>query len=108
VPSLPSSPFTTRLSLHSPQGSLVIAQLTHGGRQVSEEVDPNPVSASDVHLGPTFGMTFGKPRPLEVEEIATLVKNFGNAARVLAEADADGAQLHAAHGYLISQVRSLT
>ncbi|GAA5890377.1 hypothetical protein JCM8208_002796 [Rhodotorula glutinis] len=87
-------------------GSLVIGQLTHGGRQVSEEVTKTPVSSSDVQCPPMGGMTFAKPRPLTVEEIDALVKAWGYGAEVLYKAGAHGAQLHGAHGYLLSQFLS--
>ncbi|GAA5862816.1 hypothetical protein JCM8547_006558 [Rhodosporidiobolus lusitaniae] len=83
-------------------GSLINGQLTHGGRQVSEEVDPHPVSSSDQQNPPMMGITLGKPRPLEASEIDDLVKAWGYGAKVLYEAGADGAQLHSAHGYLLS------
>jgi hypothetical protein len=79
-------------------GSLVIGQTTHGGRQVSEDVNKNPVSSSDVQSPPLGGMTFAKPRPLTVPEIDDLVKAWGHAADVLYKAGADGVQLHSAHG----------
>ncbi|EPQ32058.1 uncharacterized protein PFL1_00256 [Pseudozyma flocculosa PF-1] len=87
-------------------GSLVIAQLTHAGRQTSIEVNPEPVSSSDVQCQPAMGMTFGKPRAMTLDEIHELPKRFAFAAKVLAEAGADGVQLHAAHGYLLSQFLS--
>jgi len=43
---------------------------------------------------------------MTLAEIDDLVDSFGYAADVLYKAGADGAQLHAAHGYLLSQVRS--
>ncbi|GAA5942309.1 uncharacterized protein JCM15063_002966 [Sporobolomyces koalae] len=89
-------------------GSLVIGQLTHGGRQTSTDVtgDKAPVSASDVTCPGFGGMQFNQPRPLTVDEIKTLVKRWGYGAEVLAKAGADGAQLHGAHGYLLSQFLS--
>ncbi|CEQ38980.1 SPOSA6832_00481, partial [Sporobolomyces salmonicolor] len=71
------------------------SSLTHGGRQVSDDVSKTPVSSSDV-----------QPRPLTVAEIDDLVRRWANGARVLYEAGADGAQLHGAHGYLLSQFLS--
>jgi hypothetical protein len=53
------------------------------------------------------GMTFAKPRPLTLEEIDDLVDRWAFAAETLYKAGADGAQLHGAHGYLLSQVRRL-
>lgn len=50
------------------------------------------------------GMSFNQPRPLEVEEIKTLIQRWAYGAEVLHKAGADGMQLHGAHGYLLSQV----
>ncbi|GAA5872565.1 hypothetical protein JCM16303_004565 [Sporobolomyces ruberrimus] len=89
-------------------GSLVIGQLTHGGRQTPIDVtgDKAPVSASDITC-PSLGfINFNQPRPLTVEEIKTLVQKWAYAAEVLYKAGADGAQLHGAHGYLLSQFLS--
>ena len=33
-------------------GSLCIAQLTHGGRQTADTINPDPMSSSDVQVGP--------------------------------------------------------
>lgn len=89
-------------------GSLVIGQLTHGGRQTSVDVtgDKAPVSASDVTCPSFGGMKFNQPRPLTVEEIKTLVQRWAYGAEVLHKAGADGCQLHSAHGYLLSQFLS--
>ncbi|GAA5896673.1 uncharacterized protein JCM6883_006976 [Sporobolomyces salmoneus] len=89
-------------------GSIVIGQLTHGGRQTSTDVtgDKAPVSASDVQCPSFGGMEFNKPRPLEVDEIKTLVQHWAHGAEVLYKAGADGMQLHGAHGYLLSQFLS--
>ncbi|GAA5955068.1 hypothetical protein JCM21900_002775 [Sporobolomyces salmonicolor] len=87
-------------------GSLVIAQLTHAGRQTGETVNKEPVSSGDVLCPPMLGQTFRRPRPMTLQEIDELVEAFGHAAEVLHKAGADGAQLHAAHGYLLSQFLS--
>jgi 2,4-dienoyl-CoA reductase-like NADH-dependent reductase (Old Yellow Enzyme family) len=75
-------------------------------QQTSTEITEIPVSSSDVQAPPVAGMTFGKPRPLTIDEIKDIVKRYGFAAKVLYEAGADGIQLHAAHGYLLSQFLS--
>jgi 2,4-dienoyl-CoA reductase-like NADH-dependent reductase (Old Yellow Enzyme family) len=87
-------------------GSLIYGQLSHPGRQVPENVQPNPVSASDIQLDSRMGMTFGKPRPLSKEEIKTIVDQFAYAAEYLYKAGYDGVQLHGAHGYLLAQFLS--
>ncbi|PWZ03031.1 FMN-linked oxidoreductase [Testicularia cyperi] len=87
-------------------GSVVLAQVTHAGRQTSEEIVKTPVSSSDLQCAPAMGMTFGKPRPLTVDEIHDIARRFAFAAKVLHEAGADGIELHSAHGYLLSQFLS--
>lgn len=54
-------------------GSLVILQLSHGGRQTAKWLNPKPISASDVHLQDTFGATFGKPRAMALEDIEEVI-----------------------------------
>ena len=83
-------------------GALVIGQLTHGGRQTSTQVVATPISSSDVQQPPAMGMEFGKPTPATVEKISELVEAWAYGAEVLYKAGADGIQLHAAHGYLLS------
>ena len=59
-------------------GSLAIVQVSHSGRQVNELINPDPVSASDVKLGPAMGMTFGRPTPLTREGIKDVVNKVGD------------------------------
>lgn len=87
-------------------GALLIGQLTHAGRQCSKEIQPEPVSASDVQCAPAMGMEFNKPRPLTLEEVHDVIDRFAWSAKALYDAGADGAQLHAAHGYLLNQFLS--
>ncbi|KAK7430642.1 hypothetical protein QQZ08_002684 [Neonectria magnoliae] len=89
-------------------GSLIVAQVTHPGRQVQARLNPVAISASDVQLEPKMGMTFGKPHAATKAEIARVVEGFAHAAEYLSKAGFDGIELHAAHGYLISQFLSRT
>ncbi|WAO91123.1 Oxidored-FMN domain-containing protein [Fusarium falciforme] len=89
-------------------GSLLVGQVNHPGRQVEARVNPVAISASDVQLEPKMGMTFGKPHAATKEEIARIVEGFAHAAEYLEKAGFDGIELHAAHGYLISQFLSRT
>jgi 2,4-dienoyl-CoA reductase-like NADH-dependent reductase (Old Yellow Enzyme family) len=82
-------------------GSALIAQLNHCGRQVLlKDVGlDEAVSASDVRE-----LSMGtRPRPLTLDEIRQVVLDFGAAAGRAAEAGFAGVQIHAAHGYLLSQ-----
>lgn len=84
--------------------SLVVGQLSHPGRQVTEHICKTPISASDVQLeGIVLGMTFAKPRPATQEDIDKVIKQFVHAAEYLAAAGYDGVELHGAHGYLLAQ-----
>ncbi|KAH6661542.1 hypothetical protein F5X68DRAFT_145534 [Plectosphaerella plurivora] len=88
-------------------GSLFLGQISHGGRQVQDRFQPDPVSASDVHLvKEVWGMKFNKPHAASHAEIAGLVDSFAHAAEYLYKAGFDGVELHGAHGYLLSQFLS--
>ncbi|KAL9101830.1 MAG: hypothetical protein Q9163_002955 [Psora crenata] len=90
-------------------GSLIIAQVSHPGRQTGEHIQKNPVSASDVQLeGSVFGMTFAKPHAATPDEIQHIIESFVHAAEYLYKAGYDGIQLHGAHGYLLAQFLSST
>ncbi|KAI8161917.1 NADH-dependent flavin oxidoreductase [Colletotrichum sp. SAR 10_65] len=90
-------------------GSLVHAQLSHPGRQVASNINPHPISASDVQLeGEVMGMTFGKPRAMGPEDFEKVIGGFAHAAEYCYKAGFDGVQLHGAHGYLLAQFLSPT
>ncbi|KAF5576743.1 transcriptional regulator [Fusarium pseudocircinatum] len=89
-------------------GSLFLAQVNHPGRQVPYKFNPVAISASDVQLDPKMGMTFGKPHAATKDEIAQIIEGFAHAAEYLEKAGFDGIELHAAHGYLLSQFLSRT
>ncbi|AOL24312.1 2,4-dienoyl-CoA reductase [Erythrobacter litoralis] len=86
-------------------GNHLWAQISHGGRQVQKSVNPAPKSASDVQLALPGGQ-FAKPVPLTREEIADLVRRWAIAAKACRDAGFTGVQVHAAHGYLVSQFLS--
>jgi 2,4-dienoyl-CoA reductase-like NADH-dependent reductase (Old Yellow Enzyme family)/thioredoxin reductase len=75
-------------------------QLMHGGRQSyhDQKVAPSAIAAPAV--------VKGCPRALEIDEIAEMIKAFGDAARRCREAGFDFIEVHAAHGYLINQFLS--
>lgn len=86
-------------------GAQFWAQISHAGRQTMKPVNPHPKAPSPVKLGLPGGQ-FGEPVALTEPEIAELIRRFAQAAGICAEAGFDGVQVHAAHGYLISQFLS--
>lgn len=81
------------------------AQISHAGRQTMKAVNPQPKAPSPVKLGLPGGQ-FGMPVALTEDEIMNLISRFGQAAKVCQDAGFTGVQIHAAHGYLISQFLS--
>ncbi|WP_422360440.1 NADH:flavin oxidoreductase/NADH oxidase family protein [Reichenbachiella sp.] len=79
-------------------------QISHSGRQTSIFNNLRPSSASNVKLK-KLGF-FAKPRALEVNEIQELIDKYASAAELSKRAGFTGVQIHAAHGYLISQFLS--
>jgi 2,4-dienoyl-CoA reductase-like NADH-dependent reductase (Old Yellow Enzyme family) len=86
-------------------GNQFWAQISHAGRQTMKAVNPRPKAPSAVKLGLPGGQ-FGVPVPLEEAEILSLIGRFGQAARICKDTGFTGVQIHAAHGYLISQFLS--
>ncbi|KAF1915733.1 hypothetical protein BDU57DRAFT_518856 [Ampelomyces quisqualis] len=90
-------------------GSLIVGQVSHPGRQVTQHIQPKPISASDVQLEGNFmRMTFAKPRVATDEDIKNVIEGFAHSAEYLEKAGYDGIQLHGAHGYLLAQFLSPT
>lgn len=81
------------------------AQLSHAGRQTQKIVNPHPKAPSAVALNLPGGQ-FGQPVPLSLGEIEKLQDRYVVAAKVCKQAGFTGVQIHAAHGYLLSQFLS--
>lgn len=86
-------------------GGKIWMQLSHAGRQTPKLVTREPVAPSAVAVRMPGGQ-FGKPRALRGDEIETLIEKYAYAASVAQETGFDGIQIHAAHGYLLSEFLS--
>jgi len=86
-------------------GAAAWVQVSHAGRQTQLPVNKTPKAPSAVQLKLPGGM-FGVPVPLTEAEILDLIALFAHVARVAQDAGFGGVQIHAAHGYLISQFLS--
>ena len=80
-------------------------QINHPGRQTPKAVNPNPPAPSAISLSLPGG-NFGPPRTMTEAEILDFIGRFAHAAAVSREAGFTGVQIHAAHGYLLSQFLS--
>ncbi|CAJ1400156.1 unnamed protein product [Effrenium voratum] len=88
---------------------LALVQLSHPGRQSPLAVSwARPRAPSEVaFVLPGVGIqAFRTPRALGLEEVKALPGKFAAGARLAAKAGFDGVQVHAAHGYLLSQFLS--
>lgn len=86
-------------------GGHIWMQISHAGRQTQVTVNPHPKAPSAVAVG-LPGKQFGLPEALTEPEILDLVERFGHAAQVAQATGFTGVQIHAAHGYLLSQFLS--
>lgn len=86
-------------------GALIIMQINHAGKQSPKAVNREPLAPSAVPLVGMDGF-INPPRALKSDEIEALVQAFVRTAQLAEQAGFSGVQIHAAHGYLISQFLS--
>ncbi len=79
-------------------------QINHPGRQCQRQVSAQPLAPSDVGID-LIGM-FGRPKPMTEADIRDTIQRYANVAASAKAAGFTGVQIHAAHGYLISQFLS--
>ena len=82
----------------------IFVQLHHPGNQTPSRLigGKQPVSASDV----TCKVIGEQPRALTTEEVEAMVRKFVTGAVIAQKSGIDGVEIHAAHGYLVSQFLS--
>ena len=80
----------------------VVMQITHGGFFTNNKLTGQRSLAPSEMEG--FGQS--RSREMRVEEIQDLIGAYAQAARRAQEAQFDGVQIHAAHGYMMSQFLS--
>lgn len=85
-------------------GVPIWTQLNHPGRQSNPlAIGHTPVAPSAVPMSLPGSPT---PRALTGSEIEDIIERFANAAVICEAAGFDGVQVHAAHGYLVTQFLS--
>jgi 2,4-dienoyl-CoA reductase-like NADH-dependent reductase (Old Yellow Enzyme family) len=103
----PIEPFKAWARAAMRDGGQAWLQINHPGRQVFAAMGQIAVapSAIGVDLGP-YSHLFPVPRALDQAGIAAIVARFATTARLAEASGFSGVQIHAAHGYLISQFLS--
>jgi 2,4-dienoyl-CoA reductase-like NADH-dependent reductase (Old Yellow Enzyme family) len=85
-------------AVHERDGKIVL-QITHAGAFASAKLIGNPPLA----LSGVENFTKAPRRIIETDDFGKLVNAFAEGARRTKEAGFDGVQIHAAHGYFLSQ-----
>ncbi|MDW0618051.1 NADH:flavin oxidoreductase/NADH oxidase family protein [Mannheimia haemolytica] len=86
-------------------GTLMIMQINHAGKQSPKALNPVPVAPSAVPLVGMDGF-INPPRALQAVEIQQIIAEFVRTSQIAEQAGFSGVQIHATHGYLISQFLS--
>ncbi|MGH8383938.1 MAG: NADH:flavin oxidoreductase/NADH oxidase family protein [Pseudomonas sp.] len=88
-------------------GAHIWMQLNHPGRQTMANLGQKALAPSAVALDlGSFSKMFAEPRPMSEADIEEVIKRFATSAALAEKAGFNGVQIHAAHGYLLSQFLS--
>ncbi len=87
-------------------GTQCWVQLNHPGKQAPKGLNKENVAPSAVPFRKDMQAFFPTPRELTDAEVRELIARFGRAAEIVKRAGFTGAQIHGAHGYLVSQFLS--
>jgi len=85
------------------KGGQIWMQISHAGRQTQKAITTEPVAPSALGEVALPGGRFSAPRALTGEEIEDVIARFIHTATIAKQTGFDGVQIHAAHGYLISE-----
>lgn len=88
-------------------GSRLWLQLNHPGRQIYKALGGKALSPSAVALDlGKHSKLFAMPKAMDEVDIQDIIQRFVSSAVMAEQAGFDGVQIHAAHGYLLSQFLS--
>ncbi|KNX78003.1 2,4-dienoyl-CoA reductase [Pseudomonas sp. 250J] len=89
------------------KGAQFWLQINHPGRQMPASLGQQTWAPSAVALDlGNMSRHFSTPRAMPAEVIDEVIRRFANSARLAEQAGFSGVQIHAAHGYLLSQFLS--
>ena len=103
----PLEAFKTWAAASRQGGAQVWMQLSHPGRQVMADMGGNAWAPSAVPMSMgKYSKQFAPPQAMNEAQIAEVIARFAASAHAAEAAGFTGVQIHAAHGYLISQFLS--
>ncbi len=103
----PLAPFRQWAEVSKSSGARVWMQINHPGRQTYVATNPTSIAPSAVPVElDGFSKLFSPPRAMTKADIARVISQFAATAALAQEAGFDGIEIHAAHGYLLSQFLS--
>ena len=101
------APFKKWAKAGTQHGTHMWMQINHPGRQVFAAMGGKVLSPSDIALDMgKHSKLFGQPTPMTEDDIQELIQRFAKTASRAIEAGFNGVEIHAAHGYLLSQFLS--
>ncbi|WP_026296027.1 NADH:flavin oxidoreductase/NADH oxidase family protein [Aromatoleum toluclasticum] len=86
-------------------GNHLWMQINHPGRQTPSSVNPRPLAPSAIALAAQEAGC-GEPQAMTEAQVEDVIARFVHAASVAQNCGFTGVQIHAAHGYLLSQFLS--
>ena len=103
----PLEPFAAWARAGKDDGAAMWMQISHPGRQVQAGMPGVVWGPSDIAVDVgRHSKRFGQPVAMTAEQIADTITRFAITARRAEQAGFDGVEVHAAHGYLLSQFLS--
>jgi len=87
-------------------GNHLWMQINHPGRQTPTHVCTAPIAPSAVPLQNLPATLYAPPREITAAEIDDVIRRWARVAAVARDTGFTGIQVHAAHGYLLSQFLS--
>jgi 2,4-dienoyl-CoA reductase-like NADH-dependent reductase (Old Yellow Enzyme family) len=88
-------------------GVKIIMQLNHPGRQTFKNMGGKTLAPSNTALDlGNHSSLFAQPKEMDEADIQDVIERFTISAKKAHESGFDGVQIHAAHGYLLSQFLS--
>ncbi|APE06141.1 2,4-dienoyl-CoA reductase [Alteromonas sp. MB-3u-76] len=103
----PLAPFERWAKIIKSNGALAVMQINHPGRQVFKAMQGKAIAPSAIPLDMgKHSKLFAEPREMTCQDIHDVCKRFVETAKQAEKAGFDGVEVHAAHGYLLTQFLS--